>query len=74
MAHVCKTCGKETIESGHLCVPVNKKDSKCDWCGSLLMDERHMCSDKLKELSYICNSCGRLAVSDKHLCKPRKVS
>ncbi|MFH1621891.1 MAG: hypothetical protein ABIA97_02075 [Candidatus Omnitrophota bacterium] len=74
MSCACKTCGKETVESGHLYVPVRKKDSKCDWCGLLLMDERHMCSSKIKELSYICNSCGRLAVSDKYLCNPRKIN
>ena len=74
MSHACKTCGRETTESGHLCVPVSKKDSKCSWCGSLIMDERHACNEKLKELSYICNSCGRLAVSDKHLCNPKKIT
>jgi hypothetical protein len=74
MVHSCKTCGKATTDSWHLCVPVHKKDSKCDWCGSLLMDERHMCNGKIKELAYICNSCGRLAVSDKYLCDPKKIA
>jgi hypothetical protein len=70
----CKTCGVKIVhEGGHLCVPVTKKDDTCDWCGSLVMDARHMCDKKLKEVAYICNSCGRMAVSPKYLCKPKKI-
>jgi hypothetical protein len=72
MSSNCRTCSKQT-DTGHLCVPFGKKDEKCDWCGSLIMDERHMCDKKLKKLYYICNSCGRLAVSDKYLCNPKKI-
>ncbi|MFH1783694.1 MAG: hypothetical protein ABH868_02195 [bacterium] len=71
--HKCPTCMKETKEGGHLCVPVKKKDEKCDWCGALIADQRHLCDDKLKELAYICNSCGRTAVSEEHLCDAKKV-
>jgi len=70
--HVCPTCQQPTSETGHLCVPVEKKDKKCDWCGALIVNERHMCNDKSKELSYICNSCGRTAISADHLCQPKK--
>lgn len=69
----CKTCAKTIVKNGHLCVPVKRTDHTCDWCGSLIMDARHMCNKKLQELAYICNTCGRLAVSPEHLCKPRKV-
>ena len=69
----CGTCGKTAVKDGHLCVPVKAKDATCDWCGSLIVDERHMCNDKLKEVSYICNSCGRMAVSPEYLCKPKKI-
>ena len=74
MAQICKTCKKETADSGHLCVPVSKKDEKCEWCGSLIADERHVCNNKIKKIAYICNSCGRLAVSEKHLCHPKKIT
>ena len=74
MGHICKTCGNQASDAGHLCVPLSRKDKKCDWCDSLIMDERHMCDKKLKKLSYICNSCGRLAVSADHLCKPKKIT
>ena len=69
----CSTCGKDTEGKGHMCVPAEQKDEKCDWCGSLIPDARHLCSEKVKGLSYICNSCGRTAVSDDHLCKPEKI-
>ena len=72
-AHTCPTCKQPTTPAGHLCVPTTKKDTTCDWCGALIADERHLCSKKVKELSYICNSCGRTAVSAEHLCKPQKI-
>ena len=70
--HFCPTCHQATQED-HLCVPVSKKDKKCDWCGSLIVNERHLCQDKIKNLSYICNSCGRTAVQAEHLCHPQKI-
>jgi hypothetical protein len=70
----CKSCGEAAGANGHLCVPVGRADHTCDWCGSLIMDARHMCDKKLKKVSYICNTCGRLAVSAEHLCKPKKIS
>lgn len=70
--HVCPTC-MHTTEEGHLCVPVKKKDTACDWCGALIPDERHLCNEKVKELAYICNSCGRTAVRADYLCKPKKI-
>ena len=69
----CPTCEQPAGEKGHMCVPVGEKDKKCDWCGALIPDERHICSDKIKELSYICNSCGRTAVKAEYLCNPRKI-
>ena len=68
----CPTCGKST-ERGHMCVPVSKEDEKCEWCGSLIVNERHLCGSKVKELKYICNSCGRTAVSAEFLCKPEEI-
>ncbi len=70
---VCKTCGKTVTRHGHLCVPVTGADHTCDWCGSLIMDARHMCNAKIKDIAYICNSCGRLAVSPKFLCQPKRI-
>lgn len=69
----CPTCKQRAKEHGHLCVPATKKDEKCNWCGSLILNERHLCKDKVQELSYICNSCGRAAVSADYLCKPSKI-
>jgi len=69
----CPTCGKEAGEHGHMCVPHKFDETRCDWCESLIPDARHLCSDKVKELSYICNSCGRTAVKDEYLCKPEKI-
>lgn len=73
MVKKCKTCGKTIGLGGHLCVPVLPQDHTCDWCGSLVMDARHMCNRKLKKVAYICNTCGRMAISSKYLCKPRKI-
>jgi len=71
--HVCPTCMQPTGEHGHLCVPVHSHDEKCDWCGALIPDERHLCDTKVRELAYICNSCGRTAVSAEHLCNPVRI-
>jgi dodecin len=69
----CPTCHQMVGKKGHLCVPVTKKDHKCEWCGALIPDERHLCDDKIKELAYICNTCGRTAVSAEYLCSPKKI-
>ena len=71
--HVCPTCQKPTSENGHLCVPVAANDKKCDWCGSLIINHRHLCKDKLSDISYICNSCGRTAVQADLHCSPEKI-
>lgn len=71
--HVCVTCQQSTAQEGHLCVPVKHQDKKCDWCGSLIVDERHLCNKKVREISYICNSCGRTAVKAENLCRPQKI-
>lgn len=73
MPKKCKTCGKDIGRDGHLCVPLSRRDKTCEWCGALVMDERHICDRKLKKVSFICNSCGRLAVAARYLCKPRKI-
>lgn len=70
---ICPTCDKTVGSLGHMCVPRMKGDSKCDWCGSLIPDPRHICKGKLKDLAFICNSCGRTAVQAVNLCKPKKI-
>ncbi len=72
-ANICVTCLQPVSEKGHLCVPVTGKDTKCDWCGALIPNERHLCDEKVKELAYICNSCGRTAVRAEFLCSPKKI-
>lgn len=71
--NICKTCLQPTGEEGHMCVPVTKKDKRCDWCGALIADKRHLCNDKIKDLSYICNTCGRTAVRAEDLCSPKQI-
>jgi hypothetical protein len=70
---ICPTCMQPAGDHGHLCVPVNLSDEMCDWCGSLIASHRHLCSNKVKEISHICNSCGRTAVNAEHLCKPEAI-
>jgi len=70
---VCKTCKKTTGSAGHMCVPAAKKDEKCEWCGSLIVNERHFCDKKVKKIAYVCNSCGRTAVTAEYLCQPEKI-
>ena len=69
----CPSCHKVTAENGHLCVPRTLSHKKCDWCGALIPNARHLCGSKLKDLTYICNSCGRTAVKPEYLCHPAKV-
>jgi len=70
----CPTCHKAAHNNGHLCVPRALSHKKCDWCGAFIPNARHLCADKLKDISYICNSCGRTAVRPEYLCHPEKVS
>ncbi len=74
MIFICPTCNRETGPEGHLCVPAGESEKKCEWCGALIPNERHLCSEKVKELAYICNTCGRTAVRAEHLCSPEKIS
>ena len=69
----CPTCQQQACSDGHLCVPITKKDEKCEWCGSLIADQRHLCKEKVRNLSYICNSCGRTAVRAELLCDPKEI-
>jgi hypothetical protein len=69
----CTTCKTKIGPDGHLCIPITKKDESCDWCGSMIVNQRHLCNDKVKDLAYICNSCGRTAVQAQHLCQPTKI-
>jgi hypothetical protein len=72
-AHVCPTCHEKVGGAGHLCSPGGNAHENCDWCGSLIPDQRHLCDKKIRALSYICNSCGRTAVKADYLCDPEKV-
>jgi len=72
--NICPTCLQPTGEEGHMCIPISKEDTKCDWCGSLIVNERHLCNEKIKEVAYICNSCGRTAVKAEYLCHPLKLN
>lgn len=38
-----------------------------------MVDERHLCDDKVKKLAYFCNSCGRAAVEAEYLCHPQAI-
>ena len=69
----CATCNKPTGKDGHMCVPLEKHDETCKWCGAMIMTERHMCNDKLQEVSYVCNTCGRVAIREDQLCNPKKI-
>jgi len=71
--HKCATCGKES-RGGHLCSPIENTNDKCDWCGSMILNRRHVCKEKVSELAYICNSCGRLAVRPEDLCNPSEIT
>lgn len=71
--HVCPTCARETGPDGHMCVPMEHDDEKCEWCGALIINKRHLCAEKVQELAYVCNSCGRTAVSGEQLCEPMRI-
>ena len=72
--HVCPTCQVGTGGHGHMCVPVEHPDEQCEWCGALIVNQRHLCDGKVQELAYVCNSCGRSAVSGEMLCQPQKIA
>ena len=71
--HSCPTCGEATCEAGHMCAPVDQDDQTCDWCGAMIVNERHLCAEKLPDVAYVCNSCGRTAVSPQYLCRPQRI-
>jgi len=70
---ICPTCDKPVGKGGHMCSPETLNDATCEWCGSQIIDERHLCGDKVSELAYICNSCGRTAVKPENLCDPKRI-
>lgn len=69
----CPTCHKDAKESGHLCVPRTLSHKNCNWCGAFIPNARHLCNEKVRELTYICNSCGRTAVKPEFLCSPKRI-
>ena len=71
--HFCPTCHQHVSEHGHMCVPLSHEDQTCEWCGALIPNQRHLCNEKIKDISYICNSCGRTAVKAEYLCNPVKI-
>ena len=71
--HICPGCNQKTGRSGHLCTPTRADDVQCNFCGALILSERHLCKDKVKELAYVCNTCGRTAVKAEHLCDPKEI-
>ena len=72
--HTCKTCGKTSLEAGHLCDPVElKKAFVCEDCGASSLDAKHICKPKLQKLKYTCKKCGRLSVKSDKLCEPAEI-
>ena len=71
--HSCPTCAGATCEAGHMCTPAALDDEECDYCGALIVSERHMCTGKVPDVAYICQTCGRTAVGPQFLCKPEPI-
>ena len=69
----CPTCGRSTPPEGHLCVPIAQENKKCDWCGASGEGQRHLCNNKMKEMSHVCDTCGRTAVKAEYLCNPKEI-
>ena len=70
-SYECKTCGKVTMDKGHLCAPTEiGKIYACEQCGKQVSNEEHVCKPMLAEFKYFCNDCGRGAVSDRDVCNP----
>jgi hypothetical protein len=32
---------------------MGKKDKTCEWCGRLIVEKKHLCDEKIKEMSFI---------------------
>lgn len=41
--HACPTW-RGRREAGHLCTPIDHDDEACEWCGAMIVNQRHMCS------------------------------
>ena len=72
MAYVCKNCGVEADEAGHLCNP-SSEGLDCKFCGEKDVPAAHVCKSKLSALHYSCGSCGRLSVEAAYLCDPLEI-
>ena len=72
--YTCKTCGKVTKASSHLCTPT-KTDTvfMCTYCGATAGDPFHVCSPMLANIKYFCKNCGRVSPLRGALCKPSTV-
>jgi hypothetical protein len=72
--HICKNCGKAAKDTGHLCDPVEMKETYiCEHCGQSSKDPRHICKPKLQHINFVCISCGRVAELPGQLCNPRDI-
>ncbi len=72
--YTCKTCGRVTINKGHLCAPVpQERTIVCEFCGVVETDTRHVCAPKVLKLKYFCGACGRVAVTKSNVCVPRAI-
>ena len=72
--HTCKNCGQSAGDRGHLCDPVELKETfLCEHCGTATTDPRHICKPKLQKINFVCISCGRVAQLPSQLCNPRDI-
>jgi hypothetical protein len=71
---ICRSCGKQSGEGGHLCDPVSMDKMCCTYCGGEFHDVRyHICREAMKHIEYSCNKCGRVSVDNATLCYPEKI-
>ncbi|HME51711.1 MAG TPA: hypothetical protein VKM55_05800 [Candidatus Lokiarchaeia archaeon] len=66
----CITCKKEGPDV-HLCNPEEQmKQFDCPYCGAKSVTNRHMCKDKVSNLTHVCLNCGRVSDQPDNLCYP----
>ena len=72
---ICTTCGKKTLQPGHLCAPAGEPGPHtCRYCGAITEDPNHVCELQQVETKYVCSTCGRVSPVQAALCEPREVA
>ena len=70
----CKNESDEIIgEVYHERTDIYTMSFKCEYCGVIVGNPRHVCKPKVTKISYVCAACGRVGAKKTEVCMPTKI-